>query len=332
MNTNEDVKINRKHKDRLFRLLFSETNKDNLLELYNAVNHSEYLDVGELEVVTLQDVIYMRMKNDSAFIIGNMLNLYEHQSTFNPNMPLRGLLYFADVYRGLIEGNEWNIYGSKLVKLPVPSYIVFYNGDAEKDSVMKLRLSEAFEEVKHSNGLSGGKDEYEWTATMININYGRNEGLINRSSTLYQYCRFVSEVKHNIKIMPAFEAIDKAVKQCIEEGILAEFLIKHRSEVVDSMLTEYDEEKVLKQIGKDSYDDGYKAGKDDGYDTGKNDGINQGIAHSILKVLNTKGFLDTDINDLILSVEDETVLDKILDIALVSKDIDEFMGSVKNLF
>lgn len=330
MNTNDNVKkagINREHKDRLFRLLFSEEYKENLLELYNAVNGSEYLDESELEVVTLKDVIYMRMKNDSAFIIGNMLNLYEHQSTFNPNMPLRGLLYFADVYRGMIAGKEWNIYGSRLIKLPLPSYIVFYNGDAEKDSVMKLRLSEAFEEVKHTGEFAGSKDEYEWTATMININFGKNEGFIHKSNILHQYCYFVDAVKSNMKNLPAFEAIDAAVRKCIQEGVLAEFLIKHRSEVMDSMLTEYDEEKVLKQIGRDSFDDGYNKGRDAGVSQGRN----QGIAQSIIRILDTKGNLGADTRQIILSVEEEAVLNRILDIAITAVNTDEFILKLEEI-
>lgn len=295
------------------------------------MNGSEYLDVSELEVVTLKDVIYMRMKNDSAFIIGNMLNLYEHQSTFNPNMPLRGMLYFADVYRGMIAGKEWNLYGSRLIKLPAPSYIVFYNGDAEKDSVMKLRLSEAFEEVKHIGEFAGGKDEYEWTATLININYGKNEGFIHKSNILHQYCYFVDVVKSNMKILPAFEAIDTAVRKCIKEGVLAEFLIKHRSEVMDSMLTEYDEEKVLKQIGRDSFDDGYKAGKSDGYHKGRDAGVSQGIAQSIIRILDTKGNLDTDTKQIILSVEKEAILNRILDIAITAENTAEFVLKLEEI-
>lgn len=108
MNSQENVKVNRKYKDSLFRMLFG-TDKKVALELYNAVNGTDYTDVGELEINTLGDVIYMKMKNDMSFLFGSILNLYEHQSTPNPNMPLRGLMYMSELY-SQIYGNDPRIY------------------------------------------------------------------------------------------------------------------------------------------------------------------------------------------------------------------------------
>lgn len=90
------MRVNREHKDRLFKFIFQE--KKNLLELYNALNASSYNNPDDLEIVTLEDVIYMRMKNDISFILDYQLNLFEHQSSDNQNMPLRGFLYFARQY------------------------------------------------------------------------------------------------------------------------------------------------------------------------------------------------------------------------------------------
>ena len=115
MKTNEDVKANKKVKDSLFRFLFGE-NKENAISLYNAVNNTAYTAGDGFEYTTLEDVVYMKMKNDVSFVLGVNLNLYEHQSTYNPNMPLRGLLYFADLYRQMIKDSE-NLYGKKLIKM-----------------------------------------------------------------------------------------------------------------------------------------------------------------------------------------------------------------------
>ena len=92
--------INRQYKDRLFKRIFRD--KKDLLELYNAMNDTNYSNPEEIEVNTLEGVVYMGMKNDVSFLFTEVLNLYEHQSTFNPNLPLRGLLYFAKLYQKII--------------------------------------------------------------------------------------------------------------------------------------------------------------------------------------------------------------------------------------
>lgn len=120
------IHVYRQYKDRLFRIVFHD--REELLSLYHAVNGTEYTDASKLIIKTLNDVVYLGMKNDVAFLIACDLNLYEHQSTWNPNMPLRGLLYFADMLRGYIEKQELDIYSSTRISLPVPRYIIFYNG------------------------------------------------------------------------------------------------------------------------------------------------------------------------------------------------------------
>lgn len=121
--TNDDIHVNKKYKDTVFRKLFGE-NKGNALSLYNAVNHTSYTNPDDLEYTTLEDVIYMKYKNDVSFLIDKTLSLYEHQSSYNPNMPLRGFLYYADLYRKLIHRSE-RLYSKHLLKIPRPHYIVF---------------------------------------------------------------------------------------------------------------------------------------------------------------------------------------------------------------
>ena len=170
--TNADIHVNKKYKDTVFRKLFGE-NKENALSLYNAVNHTSYTNPDDLEYTTLEDVIYMKYKNDVSFLVDKTLSLYEHQSSYNPNMPLRGFLYYADLYRKLIHRSE-RLYSKHLLKIPRPHYIVFYNG-SEMDMAEErrtLRLSDAFE-------TDTGAGEYEWTATMININSGKNQSIMD---------------------------------------------------------------------------------------------------------------------------------------------------------
>ena len=248
LNKNDvDYGANRQYKDSLFRLLFGrEENKHSLLDLYNALNNSNYTNIDDLTINTIDDVIYMKMKNDVSFILDNQMVLLEHQSTYNPNMPLRGLLYFARLYEGIINISK-NIYYPKLIKIPTPQYIVLYNGTDRKINGKKvLKLSEAFEKTDKTNG-------YEWTATMIDINYGKNQDLLLKCKKLGEYSYFVDCVRKYSTKMNFPKAIDEAVKECIEKGVLADFLKKHIAEVRTVLLTEYDEEKDLKIIAE-----GYK--------------------------------------------------------------------------
>lgn len=140
-NSNILAKAKREYKDSLFRMIFND--KEKLLELYNAVNDTHYTNAEELQIVTLENAIYMNMKNDLAFLLNFRLNMYEHQSTFNPNMPLRDLLYVAKEYEKLVV--DKSLYASSLVKIPTPCFIVFYNGVEEQAEERILKLSDSFE-------------------------------------------------------------------------------------------------------------------------------------------------------------------------------------------
>lgn len=247
----EAFKVNREHKDRLFRLIFgTEENKKNLLCLYNALNDSHYEDVEGFEFTTLEDVIYMGMKNDISILIQSKMVLYEHQSTYNPNMPLRGFLYIAKLYEKYIEEHRLNIYSRKLIKLPTPEYIVFYNGMDEQAEEEVLRLSDAFMTEKKIEG-------YEWSVRILNVNYGKNKDLMEKCKPLQDYAILVDKIRENIaKGCPTQDSIDNAVTECIREDILADFLRKHRAEVLNVCLTEYDEERVLQSIREEEREEG----------------------------------------------------------------------------
>ena len=158
--------VKRKYKDILFRYVFRD--KSDILQLYNAINQTNYTNAEELVVTTMEDVIYIGMKNDLSFLIANELNLYEHQSTMNQNMPLRGLLYFAKMYEGYVESQKKNRFQKERIPLPYPRYIVFYNGEENLPQKMEMRLSESFEERDEEPAV-------ECIARFININYGQND-------------------------------------------------------------------------------------------------------------------------------------------------------------
>lgn len=252
--------VQRNYKDGLFLMIFR--NKSSLLRLYNAVRGSNHTNPEDLAVTTIENVIYMGMKNDVSFIINNQLNLYGAQSTWNPNMPLRGLFYFSDVYQGYIAEHGLNLYSSKRINLPSPNYIVFYNGTKEEPDSKILRLSDSF--IKQD----GEEACLECTAAMININFGRNQQLMEACHELYEYSYLINQVRvglHSGLTLP--DAIDQAVEHCIAHDILRSFLLRHRTEVTNMILKEFDLEKHIKYEKAESYADGHAAGHIEGQET-----------------------------------------------------------------
>ena len=248
------LRVHRKYKDRLFRFLFRE--KSDLLDLYNAVNNSCYNNPEDLEIVTMEDVIFLKMKNDLSFMVANRLNLYEHQSTYSPNMPLRGLFYLSRQYENIIAGTKANLYGTKLVKIPTPEFVIFYNGVKEQPDRMELFLSDAFVEGRGSGCL-------ECKALMLNINRGHNLELMEKCRRLWEYSEFIAEVNDNLdKGYSLKHAITVAMNNCIEKEVLADVLLKNKAEVMDMLLTEYDEKKHMKAIRKEGYEDGWVEGSE----------------------------------------------------------------------
>ena len=247
------LRVNRKYKDRLFRFLFQE--KKDLLQLYNAINGSDYTDPEALEIVTMEDVLFMKMKNDLSFMIADRLNLYEHQSTYSPNMPLRGLLYFSRQYEGLIAQEIDNLYGPKLVKLPTPMFVIFYNGKSEQSDRVEQYLSDAFTTGRGTGCL-------ECKAVMLNINRGHNQELLEKCRRLWEYSEFISEVNDSLKKGHSLKrAINDAMKNCIDRGVMRDILIKNKAEVMHMLLTEYDEKKHMKAIRREGFEDGIEEGR-----------------------------------------------------------------------
>lgn len=250
-------KVQRNVKDRLFRFLF-ERDREALLQLYNALNRTNYQDVSELQVVTIESAVYVVMKNDLAFVLAGTLNLYEHQSTYNPNMPVRFLIYLAEEYQKLIEQAAQSLYGSTRIDLPTPRCVVFYNGELEEPEEKILRLSDSF--ANH-----GQQADVELQVRMLNINYGHNEALMNKCRMLEEYARFV-EISRQYAAggMALQEALNAAIDYCMEQVILYETLRKHRAEVLGMLLEEFDVDKYERTLRMEGAEFGRQQGRQEG--------------------------------------------------------------------
>ena len=235
MDMQMNVSVNEKHKDRLFRFIFKD--KGALLTLYNAVNERDYTDVDALEIYTMENFVYMGMKNDLSFLIDWNMNVFEHQSTYNPNMPLRGFLYMAAAFKRYIELQRLDLYGSKELRLPVPRYYVFYNGLKDMADEEILYLTDSMEAASGPE-----KSCAQFSAHMVNINKGRNAQIMQRCPLLYEYSLFIAEVrKRTTQNWPLKEAVEEAVEHCIAHNILADILRANKAEVTNMCLEEYDE-------------------------------------------------------------------------------------------
>jgi hypothetical protein len=222
---------NREYKSDVFSMLMED--KRNALELYNAVNGSDYTDPELVEMQTLDKGISLTVRNDAAFVLDMNLSVYEHQSTICPNMPIRELIYFTYIVERLIR--KRNIYGKSLVRIPIPRFAVFYNGQEDQPEQYDMRLSDAFE--RHVEN-----PEIELICKVYNINFGHNKELLDKCPVLKEYMTFVDYVRENHKendYENLQDAIERAIDRCIEENVLREFFMEHRSEVVKVMQLDY---------------------------------------------------------------------------------------------
>lgn len=247
-------KVHRQIKDRLFRFLF-EKDREALLQLYNALNGTDYKDSSLLQVVTIESAVYVVMKNDLAFIIAGVINLYEHQSTVNPNMPVRFLIYLAQEYQGIIEKAQESLYGSKQILLPTPHCVVFYNGDREIPEEQVLKLSDAFENKEQ-------KADVELTVKVLNINYGHNSHLMEQCKILEDYAKFVAITRQFAsEATDRKAALNDAILYCIQNHILEEFLRKYRMEVLGMLLEEFDVNKYERSLREEGRIEGLEEGE-----------------------------------------------------------------------
>ena len=314
--------INRNYKDSLFKIVFGD-HKENALALYNAINETDYTDAEDLTVTTLDDVVYMSIKNDVAFIFDDTMNLYEHQSTYNPNMPLRGLEYFSTLYNNYIdkakEGHSV-LYKSSLIHIPTPHYYVFYNGLKKQPAETILHLSEAY----------SGYGDIEITAHVINVNKGENPQLAARCRPLSDFSEFVYRVRNNKRTgMDDDEAVKAAVDSCIKDGVLKSILQEDRNRVISSILTALTQEEIdalheseLNDAREKAISEGLEQGREEGREQGREEGLEegrkQGLEEGREQALKQKDTLfklmlkDERLDDYTKSVDDPDFYNKLL--------------------
>ena len=264
----------RNYKSTVFAMLFGD--RERLLRLYNAISGKNYQDPEELEINTLDNAIYMGMKNDLSFLIDDRLSLYEHQSTVNPNMPLRFLLYISDLYSGMTV--EENLYGRKAVNLPFPCFVIFYNGSEPQPDRKILRLSDLYT-------VKSKEAQLELTAVLLNINRDHNRELLEACRDLKDYAEYVDRVRKYAGELSLSEAVERAITECIREGILKEFLEKNRGEVKKMSIYEYDQEKHIRMERQDAWEDGVLEGRREGIKEGELRGRNAQLVELIKKKL-----------------------------------------------
>ena len=261
------VKINSLFKDRLFKVIFgSPENKQNALSLYNALNGTDYKNPQDLTVYTIENAVYMGMSNDFSFILDGNLNLYEQQSTYNPNMPLRGLFYLSKQYEKYVEEHAILLYSPTRKKLPIPKYVVFFNGSTELPDRTILKLSDSF--INKSDTDSDYVPSIEVRALLLNINAGKNRELLELCRPLMDYANFINHVKMNKDNgMTNEDAVEYAVDYAIQENYLDGWFKAHRAEAIGMILTEYDEKKVLQQLAEEYKEEGMAEGIEKGLDS-----------------------------------------------------------------
>jgi hypothetical protein len=262
-----EPKANRKHKDSVFTMLFSDKNA--LLEMYNAVSGENYPEDTEIEIITLSDAMFLNQLNDIAFVIEKRLVvLMEHQSSRNENIPLRMLLYMAREYERITKSKD--LHREKQIKIPTPEFIVLYNGKKDCPDYEELRLSDSYEVKNETVNL-------ELVAKIYNINKGHNAEIAKRSVNLSGYSEFVAEVKENSKTMSLLEAIKAAMKTCIGKNILLSFFDKHGCEVENMLLSEWNMKDALEVAREEGKEEGREEGIGIGVGIGTEKGVGIGL-------------------------------------------------------
>ena len=338
----------RQYKDNVFCLLYRD--KNNLLDLYNGLNDTNYTNVDDLTVTTLKGGVYMKYKNDASFVFGQDLYMFEQQSSRNPNMPLRFLHYLSDVYRQMY--NNSDLHRSTMLKIPVPHFVTFYNGKQPLEVESTLRLSDMYEKkmdcpelelivrvININTGaiinkksldnekndiINGINQSYDFDKSNKNINAGNtinsrtySSEFLSKCETLKDYMTFVNKVrvKTDIEKIDIRTAVIEAVDECIAENVLSEFFRNHREEVITVSIYEYDEEGHLEIVKEEGRQLGIAEGEKLGIIKGEEKERSNGIKVFIK--------LCKDMN-----LSDEDTINKLVEDYQLSRD--EAINAIKN--
>lgn len=298
---------NREYKSDVFSMLMED--KRNALQLYNAMNKSAYSDPEMVDICKLDKGISLTVRNDAAFVLDMNLSVYEHQSTICPNMPVRSLIYFTLILRSFLK--DYNVFGKSLVRIPTPKFAVFYNGEEDQPEQYDMKLSDAFWHPVT-------EPEIELTCRVYNINFGRNKELLDRCPVLREYMVFVDYVRENHQkngCEDLEDAIERAIDRCIREGILKDFLVEHRTEVVKVMQLDYTFERQITLEREESRQEGYAEGLAEGHAEGLAEGHAEGLAEGHAEGLaegHAEGCIEGMAESLLTLLEQEGEIPEIL--------------------
>ena len=258
----------REYKDTVFIDLF--TSWDSPISLYNALSSGNIPKDTKIQLLQISNALYTSLRCDLAFTVENeLIVIIEHQSTINMNMPIRLLLYIAMLYLNILDENIR--YARKLKQVPTPRFFVLYNGDEKLPEISELRLSDAF--------MLKGKDipiQLELIVPVININYGQNKKIMEQCETLNGYSYLINRIREYMKIDKE-HTFDLAIKDCIQNGILVEYLTKQQKRVKNMLQTEYSLETELAVRGAEEREAGILLGMQRGMKQGMQQGIQKGI-------------------------------------------------------
>ena len=264
---------NREYKSDVFSMLME--NKSYALEVYNALNHSDYKNPEEVEIIRLERGISLSIRNDASFLIDMNMSFYEHQSTYNPNMPLRSAIYYVNTLEDWLRRKNLDLFSRKRIQIPTPHFVVFYNGTEKRPEYEEMRLSEAFCHKTDEPGI-------EVRCRVYNINPDNNRPLKERSAVLEGYTYFVEKVRTYRKgNMGLEEAVDRAIEDCIENHVLEDFFRDRKDEVKKMTHLDYTWEKREQMIRKEEFEEGMEQGMERGIAQGMERGIAQGIEQGV---------------------------------------------------
>ena len=271
-----EPEIKKDYKDRLFKLVFGrEEYKAATLDLYNAITGSSFTEADDIVINTIEDAVYLNMHNDVSFLLGDTLNLYEHQSTYSPNIPMRMLLYVSQLYSKIIETDgdkKGRMYTHSRVMFPTPKFYMFYNGKEIKAGERILEITDSFKDKENS--------DLKLRVKMININYGKNNELMDKCASLSDYSKFVHDVaEYKGEGIGAEQAVTSAIG-ALPEGLVKSILNAHKAEATEMFLTEYDEDVVHKAFYNVGFEEGEARGIAKGEARGMSKGKTEGMAEA----------------------------------------------------
>lgn len=212
-------KENREIKNSVFVDLFyeDESAEENEIALFNAIHDQPLPDGTKIRKFRVDNTIYMNFQNDISFDAGGKVIVFgEHQSTINENMPLRSLLYIGRAYERIVPPRSR--YKKKLVPLPTPEFYTFYNGKEKWQKEQELCLSDAYIVKENEASL-------ELKVKVINIRPEEHHEILEKCQVLKEYSQFMDTVQ-SYQLSGADEPYKKAIKECIEKGILADYLMR----------------------------------------------------------------------------------------------------------